>query len=131
MGVLNKRNVRVAVGLYCLLWIVTALWGNVDVDRQFDREFNYGYKDFSEERIELTRINSFFVKDLMDPRNKGLVPTNGRFRYRSHGIAIAPFVIVDQIGTVFASLGGLGALRLNVWLFGFTKWWVIQGYWDV
>ncbi len=123
---------RIAVGVYALLWLLTATWGNLDVDKRFDHDFRHGFEGGLLDRpTEIVRIRRFHVRDLFDPRNEALMPENLRFCYRSRGIAIAPFVIIDNIGTVYASLGGVGATRVNVWFFGCTKWWVIKAYWHV
>ena len=71
------------------------------------------------------------MQDLLDPRNEPLIPENGLFRYRSRGIAIAPFIVVDEIGTVFARMGGVGAVRVSVWLPGFSRSWLLHPYWHV
>jgi hypothetical protein len=126
---LRRKSVRVVAGVYVILWILTATWGNYDVDRHFDQEFQYGYDSSSHTPPKMTRLRRFYVEDLDDPRNTPLMPEDSFFRYRSHGIPVAPFVIVDKIGTVYAALGGIGCRRLNVWFFGYTKWWPIWVYW--
>ena len=70
------------------------------------------------------------VRDLMDPANQ-LPSDTGLFRFRSRGFAVAPFVIVDQAATRFASMGGFGGTRINLWFFGSTKWWLAKHYWSV
>ena len=70
-------------------------------------------------------------KFLRDPRNEELIPAEYRLRYRSRGFAVAPFVILDKVGVVRASMGGFGAARINFWCFGFSKWWPLKMYWQV
>lgn len=126
----KRPSVRIALVIYLVLWIITAVVGNSQIDRAFDAQFRYGYpKMDSDERVEITRIETFYVRDLQDPRNESLIPENGLFRYRGPGIAIAPFIVVDEVGTVFASLGGGGSIRLNLWFFGKNKAWVVYSYW--
>ena len=99
--------------------------------QRFCEEFRYGSPGLGGEEVEIKRLDTFHVRDLMDPRNADLIPQNGLFRYRSQGIAVAPFVIVDEVGTIFGGLAGMGAARVNVWFFGWTNWWVLKGYWAV
>lgn len=129
----KQKALAIFVGVYCLLWILTATWGVSDVDRAFDREFSVGTAGFAEnpKTVPIERIEKMAnVRDLMDPANK-LPDNTGFFRFRTHGIAIAPFVIIDEVATVFASLGGYGGRRINLWLFGITKWWSLKMYWAV
>lgn len=128
---LKSRKARVIAGSYLLLWLLTMTIGTAQVDHRFDREFRVGYPSFSDKSVPIERIDKFYVRDLMDSRNAQLIPSNGLFRYRSRGLAVAPFVIVDEVGTVFGGLAGLGALRINLWFFGYTKWWIAKGYWAV
>ena len=125
-------SVRIAATVYLILWILTGVVGNRKVDRAFDEQFRYGHDYMnSDERVEITRIRKLFVRDLQDPRNAGLFPANELFRYRGMGIAVAPFLIVDEIGTIFAPLGGVGGIRLNLWFFGEPKTLFLHPYWHV
>jgi hypothetical protein len=124
------RSIRIGVAIYALLWILTAGVGNSRIDEAFDDQFRYGSdKMNSDEQVEIPRIKKLYVRDLLDPRNESLFPASGLFRYRSPGIAVAPFVVVDEIGTVFAPLGGIGGIRLSLWFFGATRSWVVYPYW--
>ena len=115
------------------LWLLTATLGNFQIDKKFDRDFAYGTGSMgSDESVEIERIEHLYVRDLMDPRNRTLFLKNhGLFRYRSWGVAIAPFIVVDEIGTVFAPLGGFGGLRVNLWFFGAMASVPIYAYWNV
>lgn len=125
-------SIRISVVIYAILWILTAVMGIPRVDRQFDEQFSHGYAQMdSDERVEITRIKKLYVRDLEDPKNEPLIPANGLFRYRSGGIAITPFLIVDEIGTVFAPQGGIGGIRLNFWFFGSSKTLAVYPYWHV
>jgi len=129
----KQKVIAIVVGTYCLLWILTATWGISDVDRAFDREFAGGTTGFAEnpKEVQIQRIHSMAnVRNLMDPANK-FPDDTGFFRFRTRGVAIAPFLIVDEAATVFASLGGYGGRRLNLWFFGITKWWSMKMYWAV
>jgi hypothetical protein len=123
--------VRITAVIYAVLWLLTVVFGNSSIDREFDAQLRYGHPNMnSDERVEITRIKNLYVRDLLDPRNESLIPSNGLFRYRSSGIAVAPFVVVDEIGTIFAPLGGIGGIRLNLWFFGPTKTWIVYSYWN-
>lgn len=119
------------MGAYVLLWLLTATLGNHQIDKSFDSDFRHGRAINSGEQIEIARIETLFVRDLMDPRNESLIPENGLFRYRSMGIALAPFIVIDEIGTVYASMGGTGAVRVSIWFPGFTRSWLVYPYWHV
>lgn len=121
--------VRIVAGIYGILWILTGMLANPAIDRMFDKQFAYGHQNWgSDEVVEIERIEKFHVRNLGDPRNEALIPANGLFRYRSQGIAIAPFLLVDEIGTIFAPLGGEGGIRLNFWFFGCTKSLLVYSY---
>lgn len=106
--------------------------GNFQSNRKFDRDLRYGATRLrSDEAVEIERIEHFNVRDPFDPRNESLIPENGFFRYRSWGVAIAPFVIIDEVGTVFAPLGGFGGLRVNLWFFGALISLPVYPYWHV
>jgi hypothetical protein len=119
---LKLRSVRIVLGIYALLWMLTAVIGNARIDLAFDA--------WNRDGAGIKRIHRFHVLDLHDPRNEPLIPANGLFRYRSHGLAIGPFVVIDEIATIFAPLGGLGAVRLSLWCFGPPKSWIIYTYWN-
>jgi hypothetical protein len=130
---LFKRKVLVILfAIYMFLWFLTAIWGNCDVRRDFDKQFEYGYPNLAGgEKVKITSIDSFYVYSLEHEYNQDKLPENGLFRYKSIGIAIAPFVIVDNMAEVSGVLSGLGATRLNLWLFGYTWWYPVIAYWTV
>jgi len=127
---LKRKGFRIAVCVYALLWLITAVFANRDLDREFDEQFRYGYENREPDaKVEITRIGKLNVRNLAEPSNYKLLPSNGLFRFRSRGVVVAPFIVVDEIGTIFAPLGGIGGLRLNLWFFGATKSWMIRVYW--
>jgi hypothetical protein len=129
----KRKVVAIIVCVYCLLWVLTATWGISDVDRAFDREFAVGTVGFAEDptTVPIQRIEQMAnMRDLMDPANN-MPNDSGLFRFRTRGVAIAPFVIVDEAATVFAFLGGYGGRRVNLWFFGVTKWWSLEKYWVI
>jgi len=129
----QRKVLAIVAGVYCVLWILTATWGISDVDRAFDREFSSGTAGFAENprSMPIRRIDKMAnIRDLTDPANK-FPDDTGFFRFRTRGLAIAPFIIIDEAATVFASLGGYGGRRVNLWFFGVTKWWSLEMYWAV
>ena len=137
-----KRTLVIFFIIYCMLWATTAIWGRKDVDKLFDQQFAYGYTGWSVRldgrpndtslRKLIERVEWFNVKDPNDPKNSAFIKDKKDFffRYRSPGIAIAPFLIVDDTAALWGHLGGFGATRLNFWFFGYTHWWRIKSYWD-
>lgn len=105
--------------------------GISDVDRAFDREFSTGEVGFADcyKTVPIRRIEQMAnIRDPTDPANK-FPDDTGYFRFRTRGVAIAPFVIVDEAATVYAPLGGYGGRRISLWFFGITTWWPLQMYW--
>ncbi len=81
------------------------------------------------QKVSIPRIQKMNLKELLDHQNE--IPKNGLFRCRTRGIAVAPFVIIDEAGSVWASMGGWGGVRMNLWFFGLNTWWPIKTYWNV
>ncbi|MBN8461171.1 MAG: hypothetical protein J0M04_25385 [Verrucomicrobia bacterium] len=128
----KRKITRICLGVYLGLWLLTATIGNHQVNRKFDEDFGFGtVRPGSADRVRIVRIRNLDVRDPDNPRNDPLIPENGLFRQRSWGIAIAPFVIVDEVATVFAPLGGFGGLRVNVWFFGYVRSVPVYPYWHV
>lgn len=129
----KRKALSICFGVYVFLWALTATWGISDVDRAFDREFAVGVTGFGTHRpeIPIPRISQMAnIKDLMDSANN-LPEEPGLFRFRTNGMAVAPFVIIDEAAAVFAPLGGHGGRRLVLWIFGATRWWPLKTYWEV
>lgn len=131
-SILPKRKItRVCLGVYLGLWLLTATVGNHQVNRKFDEDFAFGTAGLgSTDRVRIERIRNLDARDPTNPRNEHLIPKNGLFRQRSWGVAIGPFLIVDEIATVYAPLGGFGGQRVNVWFFGFVLSVPVYSYWN-
>ena len=136
---LNGRWVVLGmVIIYFLLWFLTATWGISDVDQTFDSQFKTGTAQAFVEpdgspapQVEIQRIeNMANVTDLFDPANQ-LPEDPSLFRYRTKGVAVAPFLVLDDAAVVWGPLQGFGGRRLNLWFFGFTRWWLVKAYWHV
>ncbi len=128
-----RRRWVLTAGVYGALWLLTATWGNSSVDNRFDREFTPAYDTSLSDDTPTTtvRLRRFNVHDPHDSENWSGLPDEPRFRYRSRGLAVAPFIIIDRIAAVQASLYGIGATRVNVWFFGYTRWWAVHTWWMV
>ena len=139
----RRKVFWIPLSVYAFFWFLTGTWGCYDVDRHFDEQYAYGYAGwprqmtlsggvYSEsQRVPIDRVGWFNVRDLNDPKNADAVGRRDLFRYRSRGIPVAPFLIIDDIAEVRAVFNGMGATRVNFWFFGYTKWWVIEAYWCV
>lgn len=126
---LRRRSVRIASGVYLALWLVTALVGLPDVDRDFDEELAMGSLGFGgEENQEVPVMRIDFI-DFSDPENFPSVIPGAPWRCRSNGFAIAPFVIVDEAAWQDHALSGFAGRRVVIWAFGFVRWFPIQKYW--
>ena len=127
----KRKSLAITIGVYCFLWVLTATLGISDVDRAFDREFSVGSVGFADnlKTVPIQRMEQMAnVRDPTDPANQ-FPDVTGYFRFRTRGVAIAPFVIVDEAATVYAPLGGYGGRRINLWFFGITTWWSLRMYW--
>jgi hypothetical protein len=123
------RRKRLVLGcvIYLSLWLVTATWGLIDIDRQFDREFSSGYKiPGTSKVVPIIRLSN------VDPRN----PFEARqrnpesfWRYRSKGIPIALFIVIDDVAYQDAPLSGYGYRRLVFWFFGLSGSIPLTMYW--
>ncbi len=121
----------VLIGVYLVLWLLTATWGSWDVDRKFDQEFAFGLRaDASRRDIPVTRIYSNLDLAAMWDHPENFPQGVGWWRYR-RGVAIAPFVIIEEIGYCTGSMDGWAGHRLVFWYFGkslrvyFAKYWSI------
>jgi hypothetical protein len=123
----GRKAIKWIICVYATLWVITAIWGTLSVDHAFDHEFAVGSR--WDDPMPLVRVRSMVnPKDLNDPKND--LPEYP-FRYRSRGLAIAPFIILDEVAYVTAPLGGWGGRRIVLWFFGFTTWFGYDTYWNV
>ena len=129
----TKIILKILAG-YCALWLLTATWGEHDVDCDFDRQFSVGdagsplggpIKPTPVVRLEeLPNHKSHFT---MEEAGKLDVPEYP-WRFRSQGVAIAPFVIVDEVALYLGGMEAHSWRRLSFWFLGYTKWKVIKQY---
>ena len=127
----RKKMLTITFSLYCGLWAVTALVGIPSVDNAFDRQFSEGFSLMAQEEhgpvIRIEHMGN--PKDLRDGSNNDL--PDKPWRYRSRGIAVAPFVIIDEAAWVTAPLGGGAGRRIVFWFFGLQGWIPLKWYWSV
>lgn len=132
MSELRKKWVKGVVFVYCVLWLLTLL-GLPDVDKAFDREYSQGYASLSTNTnlVDVIRAKDVNLRDpygLVDPANAKNTPLQ-LWRYRTTGIPIAPFVILDEAGAQWGPLAGIGGRRIVFWFFGISYPIWIQAYW--
>lgn len=127
-----KKTIKIVAMLYLGLWLITALIGLPCVNRSFDREHSEGYSTLGQTDPEaVTRISNLSnVEELLADGNEELIPQHP-FRYRSRGLAVAPFVIIDEVAWITAPMGGGAGKRIVIWFFGFQYWRPIDWYWSV
>lgn len=128
----RRKGWVLAASVYFVLWIVTGFVGNRQVDAQFDQQFAKGTSRLNQKEPEgVIRIAR--PKNLPSAHgDESDIPT-GPWRYRGQAVAVAPFLIVDEIAWVTAPLGGGAGRCLVLWFFG--KIWRVPlpalWYWNV
>lgn len=134
-----RKAVRWFAAIYLTLWLVTALFGvaSVDraVDRAFDREFAEGSRGLGPGstpmpviRIPFQRLPEPFHR-LRDRRDVPFDVLRTPWRMRSPGLAVAPFLILDEAAWQSDALAGYGGRRVVFWFFGFSAWYPLKVYW--
>lgn len=124
----RKLLIAFAMG-YLVLWTITALVGLPHVDHAFDRELatgSVGFGDADNRETPVQRIDFF---DLADPGSLSSHIRETPWRCRSKGVAVAPFVIVDEAAWQDHLLSGFGGRRLVFWVFGYVRWIPLRRYW--
>ena len=125
----RKHHYRIIFGGYLLAWLITALVGLPQIDRKFDEELATGSVGFGDPEsidIPVTRL------DFFDPSDSTNLPSSvpdTPWRCRSRGIAIAPFLIIDEAAWQDHVLSGFAGKRLVFWFFGFSRWTPITHFW--
>lgn len=128
---IGRMSVRIALGIYLLMWLLTALIGIPSVDRRFDEDLAMGSVGFGGPHnvpMPVKRVAFFDVSDL-DPSTLLRNAPDTPWRCRSNGFAVAPFVIIDEVAWQDHILSGFSGRRLVFWFFGFIRWVAIKQYW--
>lgn len=113
---------------YLALWLLTATVGRHAADTIFAREFSQGATGFGS-TAKPTQVTRLPFQRLRDPRDfKPQFPAHP-WRMRSRGIAVAPFLIVDEAAWQTHALSGFAGWRLVVWFFGYSAWLPLKTYW--
>ncbi len=121
------------LAIYGFLWILTATWGNHDVDCDFDRQYSVGDggNPLGGPVVPTPIVRIYELpnpKNLDDPKNKDAVP-KFPWRFRSGAVAIAPFVIIDEIAFYRGGIEAHSWRRLTFWFFGYTRCKILKRYW--
>lgn len=125
----RKKAFTWVAGAYLLLWGMTALVGLPQVDEAFDRDLAMGSVGFGGKAnvaMPVERIEMFELT--FPPSFPNHVPETP-WRCRSRGVAVAPFVIVDEAAWQDHILSGFGGRRLVFWAFGYVRWRPLKIYW--
>lgn len=127
--IIGRKSIRIALGLYLLMWLLTAMVGIPSVDRRFDEELAMGSTGWGGPGNVAMPVKRVAFFELSDPSNLvGKVPDTP-WRCRSDGFAVAPFVILDEAAWQDHILSGFSGRRLIFWFFGFSRWYPIRQYW--
>jgi hypothetical protein len=133
MKKMTKRKLIIGLTIYLILWVLTGVIGEIQINTRFEHEFAEGTKAaFAEglKRYPMEKTKRIADFDVTKP-DGGLGDKYPElpWKYRSRGFAVAPFVMLDKCAYQTGGLCGGGFLRLHVWFFGLTHWWPIRGYW--
>jgi hypothetical protein len=128
-----KRKVIIGFVVYALLWILTGVVGELQINSCFDQEFVEGSKGaFAEDlkKYPLEKTKRIAKFDVSEPtgglgENYPALP----WKYRSRTLAVAPFLLLDKCAFQTGGLCGWGGIRLHVWFFGLTSWFPVRNYW--
>jgi len=119
------KVVRWCVGVYLLLWLLTATWGASTADRAFNRDLAFGYGGFSDAPQPVVRIP--YTPEMQKINDN--YPTPPLWKARSKGVAVAPFVILDAAAWVDGSMSGYSGYRATLWFFGASRSFSLRVFW--
>ena len=122
----KQQRLKISGVIYAVFWLLTGTWGLWDVNRAFDVRYGFGTESLTGKRVPTTRVTAV---DIKSPYHQGAPPLPGPWRWRSTGLPIAPFLILDQAGAQLSDMGGIGGRRIVLWVFGWSKEFWIQTYW--
>ncbi|MBN2293736.1 MAG: hypothetical protein JXM70_15015 [Pirellulales bacterium] len=133
MKKMTKRKLIIGLAAYVGLWVLTGVFGEIQIDSRFNGEFSEGTKaGFTEglKQYPMEKTRRITEFDVSKP-DGGLGDQYPElpWKYRSRAIAVAPFVLVDKCAYGTGGLCGWGGIRLHVWFFGLTHWWHAKSYW--
>jgi hypothetical protein len=107
-----KRKLPWIVGIYLLLWGLTASWGRIAARREVIlrvSEFNVGIQD-AQRIVPQMRESRVWIQD----------PWYGPW-YNTTVIPLCPFVLVVRYAVMPAPLGGEGGRAIVFWVPGFAR----------
>ena len=111
------------------MWAITGQFGLSEVDRIFDEELAMGSLGFGgtgNVEMPIKRIDFF---DASDPTDFPASVPDTPWCCRSNGIAVAPFLIVDEVAWQDHILSGFAGRRAVFWFFGISAWVPLKQYW--
>jgi len=124
------RRLTIVAGTYVMLWLITAVFGELTLSWRFVREQEWGTENDSifggGTRVRTRRVSNVIVED---PTKMGEAYPEIPWKYRSWSLSIAPFLLFDRIAYQTGCLTGWGGVRLHLWILGYTRTWRIKEYW--
>lgn len=125
----RRKKLIIALGFYLILWALTSVVGLPQVDQAFDRQFAMGSVGFADGGANEVPVRRIEVFDMRNPEASANQLPDWPWRCRSTGVAIAPFVILDEAAWQVHALSGFGGRRLVFWAFGFVRWVPLRRCW--
>ncbi|MCW1925289.1 hypothetical protein OKA05_22200 [Luteolibacter arcticus] len=125
----RRKQVLIGASIYLFLWSITALVGLPQVDQAFERELAMGSFEFADTGIAEVPVRRIEFFNISNPEDLEGRVSDQPWKCRSAGLAVAPFVIVDQAAWQQYPLSGFGGRRLVLWTFGYVRWRPLKKYW--
>jgi hypothetical protein len=116
----SKRILSILIGIYILMWLLTATWGHYDLYKTFDG-------DMSDPNSGIQLVHK--VKNLKDP-SQAEVSVEGYWRYRKC-FSMAPFVVRFEYAYIGSSISGGAGKGIALWFFGYKHLLSHESYWEI
>lgn len=129
-----KRSTLHSIAIcYLGLWMLTSTVGEANVDSHFASQFLGRFTGMPGPPSPIYRDYDFDIQGFRNQLEIGTeneIGESGGFSYsRKRGIAIAPFIIVDEVEWSKAPMDCCGKKRLVFWFFGLTWDLTLELYW--
>ncbi len=116
---------------YCVLWLLTAIIGPVDIDSDFDKTLAFGsgrglYR--ANEKIEYEPVYRIPFVPLRTWTDLEYGPRHW-YRCRTRGLPIAPFIIIDEASWQISGFSGWSGKGIIIWFFGLKYYFGLKQYW--
>ncbi|MGV3773580.1 MAG: hypothetical protein ACO1QB_11805 [Verrucomicrobiales bacterium] len=122
----NRKLLQLTLAGYCFLWLLTGVWGSRHITHSFHHEFASGSTDLGANNNTIRLVQIPFTTAMRSPE---FHTPHKLWRAKNIGIAIAPFFLLDEAAWQNHPLSGFSGFRLNLWFFGYTKWWPVKAHW--